>query len=699
MGGLSVRHNQLSGVRMADLALESDEEGVLTEPSMAQADPVDHHGVPALDGRCILQPDKPLPDLSTRSAEAFVAVDSSDTTQELYALITDPKIPFRLNVINNARELGDVAAVKPNLTGSIDWPLTDRRETFILLRQPPGEALMASINAEIHPLKMPDIANNLMKPIAAVLTALSDHRIGHRNIRPTNLFRAGKDGPITVGEFFSAPPGFNQPSIFEPLERAVCLPAGRGSGDVADDLFALGVTTLFLALGKNPVADLDEKTILAKRAELGSYAALTMDHKPPADLVPVIRSLMHDDRRDRWTLEDLARWADLGVAIQAKPYTVAKADRGFEFAGNYYYNPRGLALAFSQNWEEAREIVKSDAVERWTERSLKSRDLAQQIADCRLSGGNGPRMVSDDLLLARNITTLDPDGPARFRGLNVMPDGLGGAAAMATNDAEMAATFTELMVSRLIEFWFLKQSRPDHWAMVGKSDTDKMLAYLGKSGPGFAIERCAYEMNRGMACQSPRFKAINAVQIRDLMEAIEASVTKGEQNLDRHVTAFLGARYSGSIDAELKEFGNARDGEAALLAQLKIFAAVQFKHGPRELPNLARSFVDHLDILLAPYQNVALANRLRRAAEQIAPTGKLPELLGVVRNQKFMTLDKKGFDRARQNYRNLGQKIQIEENSLPHIIARSQILGRKVAAYLSACVCATVVVAVLGGFG
>jgi hypothetical protein len=689
----------LGGVPMADLAIERDEERQLVELEPAHAPAAEIAGVPALDGRCHVLPGQPLPGFSTPSAQAFLAVDQEDTAKKLYALITDPEVPFRQTVIASVRELGDVSVVKPVQTGSIDWPKTERRETFILLQQPAGEPLMASIDTQILPYKLPDIARNLMKPMVALLTSLDALHLAHRNIRPTNLYRSGSDGPIIPGEFYSAPAGFNQPSIFEPIERAMCPPAGRGSGEIADDLFALGVTTLFLALGKNPVTGVDDKTLLSRRAEMGSYAALTMDHKPPADLAPVIRSLMHDDRRDRWTLEDLSRWATLGVATQSKPFSIERADRGFEFAEEIYHSKRALALAFGRNWDAAREIVKTDAVERWTERSFKNREISQQIVDCRHSGSNGPRMVSNDLLLARTIITLDPDGPVRFRGLTVMPDGLGGLAALAATDTDAAAAFSEVISSQLIDFWLLRQSEPEHWAKVGKSDADKMLTYLAKSGPGFAIERCAYEMNKGMACQSPRFKAANAVQIRDLMEAIEVGVTKGEQNLDRHVAAFMGARYSGSIDSELSEFGTARDGEAALIAQLKIFAAVQFKHGPPELPKLAGLFLDHLDILLSPYQNVALRQRLQRAAEHVAPTGKLPELLGIVRNQKYLKLDKQGYDGARQQYRALKRQVQFEQDSLPHIGRRSLVLGRKAAAYLSVFIGMAVVIAVLGGVG
>jgi len=220
---------------------------------------------------------------------------------------------------------------------------------------------------------------------------------------------------------------------------------------------------------------------------------------------------------------------------------------------------------------------------------------------------------------------------------------------------------------------------------------------LGKPGPGFGIERCVYEMNKGMACQSPRFIAANAVSISDLMEALDGGARKGEQQLDRHVAAFLGARYSGSIDRELTEYANARGGEEALVAQLKIFAAVQFKHGPREVPNLAALFLGHLDILLSPYKNLALLKRLRSAAERIAATGKLPELLGVVRNEKTLNADKKGFDRAKRNYRALERQVHFQQNSRERVAQLSVPLGRKTAAYASCLIGATVAMIIFAG--
>ena len=692
---------------MADLVLEADGKELSDVPGAAADDYVggagatgaaEDRGVFAVDGRYQVKPDQPMPELSTSSARAFRAVDNSDPIQQLYALITDPKVPIRMNALSAVRELDELSVVKPVQWGSIDWPETNRRETILILERPAGDPLMPSVNAHIKPLTVQEIAEYLVKPMVDLLTHLSDRGLAHRNIRPTNIFRSGNDGAFVAGEFYSAPPGFLQPSVFESLERAMCVPGGRGAGEVADDLFALGVTALFLALGRNPVAGVDENTLLARRAEMGSFAALTMEHKPPGDLAPAIRSLLNDSPRERWNVEDLMRWSGIGVVVQAKPNALPRSDRGFEFAGGKYHTGRELALVFSQNWKAAREVVQTETIQRWAERGIENRDLSQQLDECRFSGADGPRMISDDLLLARTIITLDPDGPLRYRGLNVMPDGIGALSAFAADDKDVGAKFTELLSLQLMQFWFDKQMRPAKWAAGGKGDAEKMLAHMGKTGPGFGIERCVYEMNKGMACQSPRFKDTNAVQIRELMEALDDGSKRGEQQLDRHVAAFLGARYSGSLDSELNEFAHASNGEEALVAQLKLFAAVQFKHGPRELPNLASLFFDHLDILISPLHNVDLRARVRRSAEQVAATGKLPELLAIVRDKKYMRLDKRGFDQAKRYYLSLERQVLFQQDSLTRVAHDSLLKGRLAAAYLASCICATVVVMIaLGG--
>lgn len=49
---------------------------------------------------------------------------------------------------------------------------------------------------------------------------------------------------------------------------------GRGKGTIADDIYALGATMLFMGLGQCPVAEMSDREILAGKVENGSFATL-----------------------------------------------------------------------------------------------------------------------------------------------------------------------------------------------------------------------------------------------------------------------------------------------------------------------------------------------------------------------------------------------------------------------------------------
>src|SRR3546814_3161450 len=166
--------------------------------------------------------------------------------------------------------------------------------------QPLGEPLMKSAGDQCRPWTINELSRNLLAPMVECLLRLGEQRITHRNIRPANLFQRQKDGMVMSGEFYCAPPGFNQPSMFEPIERAMCLPAGRGTGEMADDVFALGVTVAMMAVGRNPVAELDDETLTRRRIELGSSKALLGGPKLPRELEPDVRSLLRDAVTERW---------------------------------------------------------------------------------------------------------------------------------------------------------------------------------------------------------------------------------------------------------------------------------------------------------------------------------------------------------------------------------------------------------------
>ena len=107
---------------------------------------------------------------------------------------------------------------------------------FVIGQAPAGPALAAAQ----RPWSEGELLDCLLRPAVQALDRLQQRGVTHRAIRPDNLFRLGPGQPVMLGAAWAAPPASLQPAVFEPPYSAMCLPAGRGDGSIADDVYALG---------------------------------------------------------------------------------------------------------------------------------------------------------------------------------------------------------------------------------------------------------------------------------------------------------------------------------------------------------------------------------------------------------------------------------------------------------------------------
>ena len=490
-------------------------------------------------GRYSIQPGVVLPHLATSTARAYLTIDAEDPTRDLYALVLDHKVPARLTAIHAAKSIPHDALLKPIRWGQVDWAGTSREEIVIILPQPPGPPLLQSMESTTQYWTVREIKRDFLAPIMDLLRRMQEDRLTHRNIRPTNLYRRESDGSVVSGQIYSAPPGCEQPSMFEPIERAMCPPICRGIGDLSDEMFALGVTIMVLGLGFNPVAGMDEDELLQRRIAHGSCTVLLGDNKIHADLAPAIRSLLRDEEHERWSLSDLSNWVNSGRVNPSQRLPGIRADRPLEFNGRSASTARELAHHLASKWDAAVTFTGDNTIELWVDRSLKDRELSKEISECGLLGSTGPRKMTDDIRLSRVITKLDPTGPIRFRSMAVMPDAVGTASILAAQSKDQSGKYTDLIQGKMMNFWHEAQPRPKTWMLTASETVDKAANYLFDTASGFSIERCVYELNPALPCLSPLLKGRVPLQPRELMECIERHAATGELLFDRHIAAFL----------------------------------------------------------------------------------------------------------------------------------------------------------------
>ena len=149
----------------------------------------------------------------------------------------------------------------PSRCRDLPIPIT----SFALRHQGPEPA------GSLHAWPEAELMANVLRPAAHVLEQLQARGVTHRGIRLDNVFQSHRGEPVVLGSAWAAPPAMAQPALFEPPYSAMCLRAGAGDGSIADDVYALGVLLLCLALGRAPLAQLDEASVVRRKLEQGSF--------------------------------------------------------------------------------------------------------------------------------------------------------------------------------------------------------------------------------------------------------------------------------------------------------------------------------------------------------------------------------------------------------------------------------------------
>ncbi len=235
-----------------------------------------------------IDPSRPGPKL--QGLRAFTVVDRRDPAQKLIAVETRPDLPARPR-IGLARNGASVPNAMMPLDCGCGRDLAGKSGWYIVAEGLPG----MPVRAGLQPWREPDLIASVLLPAASALAALQARGLTHRAINLDNMFRAGPGDPVTLGPFWAAPPASLQPAVFEPPTMARCVPAGRGDGVIADDVYALGVALLSLALGRVPLEGMDDDDVLRLKTEIGSYAALTSDTPPPPLLGDLLRGMLAED--------------------------------------------------------------------------------------------------------------------------------------------------------------------------------------------------------------------------------------------------------------------------------------------------------------------------------------------------------------------------------------------------------------------
>jgi hypothetical protein len=631
---------------------------------------------------------QPLPDLDSAGGRAYAARHRGvEGTADLFAVVCDKNLPARLDMITAMGSIDHPGVLRLIDSGLVQGPGDQARRYVFAYQRPLTGRMKQSIDEPHAPMSEDFLSHHFIAPMIAALVELQHVGIVHNAIRPTNIFwRTGGTTVPQLGECLSAPAGYGQPVLFEPLNRAMSNPMGRGVGLHVDDCYAFGVTLALLILGSNPMQGMDDDAIINAKIERGSFGALIGTRRISPTHIEILRGLLADDARQRWSGSDMEQWTN-GRRLTPKNTDAGKrAARAFEFLGREYWLTRPLALAMAAHVGEGAAIIEDGSLDKWLRRAMNDDTRAANLADAQVSlKKSGKSANYEDQLVARACIALDPAAPIRYRGLAVMPMGIASMLVDALTTGNNAQILSEIISSQLVSFWVEMQQEAKIELVPLGQQLERMKALIEKTSLGNGIERVAYELNPGLHCLSPILRSQYVTSAKNMLTALERVAGSGErppEPMDRHIAAFLivrERRNESTFEALAAPAGSPRRG----LALLSLYSDLQERHGPDTLPHLAQWLLPLLEPALQGYLGKTVKERLREQVRDAAARGSLGLLARLLNDPRRIERDRQEFMAARMLYLSIMKEIAVLENRIANRETVVRESGKPMAASIS----------------
>ncbi|MDX2145313.1 MAG: protein kinase family protein [Rhodospirillaceae bacterium] len=601
--------------------------------------------------------DKPIPALDMPNAQAFEVTDRKQEGRPLYALVCKPEMLPRISVMRVLKGNEMQSLLHLVDWGVAEWPPIDRKCAIVIYYRPLGGRVMESMTGTAR--RIPDhvFPKSVIKPLADALVELSQKGITHRAIRPDNLYYMDEaQTRIVLGDCVTAVPGCDQPAVLETIESGMCLPTARGGGTFADDMYALGASLLVLAIGRNTLQGVPDGEIIRRKIKDGSYSTLVGEERVPVSLIEFFRGLVTDDIDQRWKAENIELWlaGKRLTPVQAK--SEPQAQRAFKFADLEFHSIRPLSYAMYLNWDKAAKVITDGSLEIWIRRGLELNDLADAVAsaikNARAMAMGGQPKDMEDLLVARVLMVLDPRAPVRMREFCVHLEGFGPSLAVAMLSKQKLQPYTDFINRELWRHWVTAQTKYNadnaQWETVYKD----LRNYLKDPNSGAGIERCVYDLNEWMYCLSPLIADQYVMEVKGVLPALETvskTVNTKMWPVDRHIAAFMRARYAKGVSTQIDAMNDPRP-DRATIGMLSVLAIVQWRLGPEALYGLASWVAGLMGPVINAYQSRPKRKEIEKEMPKLVRKGNLAEIYNYLDNPEERQRDAEGFAWAKAEY-------------------------------------------------
>ena len=625
--------------------------------------------VVTLRERFLIFPGNPIPELSTPNAKAFVAEDRRERDKEVFALIVKPGFTPRIPILRLLKGVDNPGLLPLIEWGATDWPPAGRKVMAMIYAKPLGGCVWdPKSGSTLKRIDDAEITKKVIGPAVAALKFLKSQNLTHRAIRPTNMFWASSERDrVVFGDAASCPPAYEQPLALEPIESALSMPAGRGDGTNANDVYSFGASLASLIQNRDFSNVQNEELMIRHKMVMGSYSALAGEARMPLPLVEILRGTLCDDAQERWDTEAMDLWQSGRRLTPLVPRIEKRAVRSFNISGKEYMTARELAMGIYNAWETALPQIGDGKLETWLTRAMDNKDKGTAVSIVLAGDPTAvDRRIAADISLAKVCMLLDSMAPIRYKTLSVMIDGFRWLLPMTMASGGDVRTVAESLMRELPKAWFATREsyNPDNSVLDAGFRTQK--GYLDRGLIGNGIERVLYEMNDSVPCLSPMLAEDYVLELRDLLPALNAyAKRKGETSpgnaVDRHIAAFVAARANFEVERIIADLAVPNEARK-IMAMINLLAMIQWRVGVSGMNSLTMWLAHMAKPAINAFHNREKRRQLEEELPKVGREGNIVELSRLLDSAEERGADIRLFEEAKaqwlEAYR---QVVDIEE--------------------------------------
>lgn len=646
--------------------------------------------VVTLRDRYLIFPGNPIPELSTPNAKAFVAEDRRERDKEVFALIVKPGFTPRIPVLRLLKGVDNPGLLPLLEWGACDWSPANRKAMAIIYAKPLGGCVWdPKSGSTLKRIDDTDITKKIIGPAVAALKFLKSQGLTHRAIRPTNMFWASAERDrMVLGDAASCPPAYEQPMALEPIESALAMPAGRGDGTNANDVYSFGASLASLIQNRDFSTVANEEMMIRHKMVMGSYSALAGEARMPLPLVEILRGTLCDDAHERWDTDAMDLWQSGRRLTPLVPRIEKRAVRSFAISGKEYMTARELAMGIYSAWETALPQIGDGKLETWLTRAMDNKEKGTAVSIVLAGDPTAvDRRIAADISLAKVCMLLDPMAPIRYKSLSVMTDGFRWLLPMVMANGGDVRTVAELLMRELPKAWFETREayNPDNSVMDSGFRTQK--GHLDRALIGNGIERVLYEMNNSVPCLSPLVVEDYVLELRDLLPALNAYAkrkgeTAGGVVVDRHIAAFVAARANFEVERIIADLAVPNEGRK-IMAMINLLAMIQWRVGVGGLNSLTMWLAHIAKPAINGFHNREKRRQLEQELPKVGREGNIVELSRLLDSAEERGADIRLFEEAKAQWLEAYRQVVDIESGQEDLRDAATRTGQQIASLIS----------------